>query len=225
MLTVESPSISGVELSGQTYNPGSGPVFLTAPAPQSETVTIGDTTTTITNSAGLPASINYGTPVTFNVTVAPKYAGVPTGTVKIQRPAGHLLWKPNHSSAGSGSVTITTLAGPGGSFSAMYGGDTNNKTSTSATVSITVNKVAPPQLRRSPPSSNNTSAYGDNVTFTATAYAVTGGVPPSGTVTFKDGTKTLGTASPTNGVASFTTTTPPLRSVDASASPPYSKPT
>jgi hypothetical protein len=55
-------------------------------------------------------------------------------------------------------------------------------------------------------SSANPSAYGRAVTFTATIHPSTSGTP-TGTVTFKDGTTTLGTVALTNSAVSFTSAT------------------
>jgi uncharacterized repeat protein (TIGR03803 family) len=54
-------------------------------------------------------------------------------------------------------------------------------------------------------SSRNPSAFGQSVTFTATVSASS--VTPAGTVTFKNGSVTLGTATLVGGVATLTTTT------------------
>src|SRR5688572_31320857 len=55
-------------------------------------------------------------------------------------------------------------------------------------------------------SSANPVLVGQPVTFTATVRAVGGGGPPTGTVTFKDASATLGTGSPDSlGEATFTT--------------------
>jgi hypothetical protein len=55
-------------------------------------------------------------------------------------------------------------------------------------------------------SSANPSVYGQVVTFTATIHPATSGTP-SGTITFKDGTATLGTIAVASNTASFATTT------------------
>ncbi len=193
-----APVISAVETSGQTYNG----VFLPSPAPQTEIVNQGATTTVITADQ---SSITYGQTVNFTATVAAKSpaTGTPTGTVSIQR--GGVTYGTINLSAGTGTVAISTLGAPGGNFTGVYSGDSNYKTSTSPTLNIPVAKFTPTVTVTS---GENPSAYGDLVTFTATAPASLGGVPPTGTVTFKNGTKTLGTATPTNGAAAFTMTTP-----------------
>lgn len=53
-------------------------------------------------------------------------------------------------------------------------------------------------------SSQNSSSYGAPVTFTATVTSI--GASPTGKVTFKSGTKALGTGTLANGIASYTTT-------------------
>ena len=55
-------------------------------------------------------------------------------------------------------------------------------------------------------SSANPSVYGASVTFTATLHPATSGTP-TGTITFKDGSATLGTVAVASNTASFTTAT------------------
>src|SRR5439155_3438552 len=87
------------------------------------------------------------------------------------------------------------------SITAVYGGDSNYTTSTSAAPTQTVNQATTTTALSSSP---NPSTLGQSVTFTAT---VTGsGGTPTGTVTFKDGATTLGTGTLNgSGVATFTT--------------------
>jgi len=78
----------------------------------------------------------------------------------------------------------------------MYNGDDNNDGCNSGAVTQTVNAVSTITALSS---SVGTSVFGQSVTFTAnvTPNAATG------TVTFKDGTKTLGTGTLSGGVASI----------------------
>ncbi len=83
-------------------------------------------------------------------------------------------------------------------ITAVYGGDANDSGTTSDVVTETVNPVSTSALLSISP---NPSTYGQSVTFTAA-------VNPSsatGTVTFKDGTKTLGTGTLLSGSASLST--------------------
>lgn len=74
-------------------------------------------------------------------------------------------------------------------LSASFAGDSNNLKSTSNVVSQTVNATQTTTLIAANPS---TSIVGNNVTLTATVASINGPVP-TGTVTFKFGTNTLGT--------------------------------
>src|SRR5205823_14886296 len=93
----------------------------------------------------------------------------------------------------SGSATFTTtslsVAGSPHSITAFYGGDTNFNGSTSPAVSQTVNKAT---TTTSVSSSANPSVFSQSVTFTAAVSPQFTGVP-TGSVTFKDGSTTLGT--------------------------------
>ncbi len=65
--------------------------------------------------------------------------------------------------------------------------------------------IAPAATTTAIKSSLNPSAYGQAVTFTATVTL--SGETPAGTVTFKDGTTTLGARTLASGIATFNTTT------------------
>jgi hypothetical protein len=101
---------------------------------------------------------------------------------------------------GSGTATYSTssLSVSSHSITAVYGGDTNYNTSTSSTLTQTVNKAATSVVLAS---NSNPSTYGGSVTFTAT-------MTPSaatGTVTFKDGGTTLGTGTLSSGTTTYST--------------------
>src|SRR5262249_61829853 len=88
-----------------------------------------------------------------------------------------------------GTLSIPALAIGTPPPPAVYGGSANFKRSTSAAVSHKVNKAATTATLTS---SVNPSKKGQSVTFTATIKPAFGG-NPTGTVTFKDGSTTLGT--------------------------------
>jgi hypothetical protein len=190
-----------------TISAPSNSAGLIAPPTQFVTVNQGNTTTKITASP--TGSSPYGTLVQFTVTVAPKSpaTGNPTGSVNILL-AG-VLYASNVPLDSTGTaVTTPALPGSGGSFTAVYNGDANYKSSNSSGVSVTVAKVA---VAATPivTASANPSTYG-SVTFTATAVPNAAGLAaPSGAVTFKSGTTTLcgGAMTNTGGVATCTTTT------------------
>ncbi len=107
----------------------------------------------------------------------------------------------------SGSASITTQFSGAGThnLTATYGGDSNDGTSTSAIVAFVVAQFATTTALSATSSS---AALGSPVTFTA---AISGSVPdvPTGTVTYKDGGTTIGTA-PLDGHARATLTTTSL---------------
>jgi hypothetical protein len=93
---------------------------------------------------------------------------------------------------GSGQATYSTIGLALGSHSitATYATDGNFNASTSSTLTQTVNKASSSVTVSS---SANPSNTGQSVTFTATVSAVApGSGTPTGTVTFKDGSTTLG---------------------------------
>jgi hypothetical protein len=105
---------------------------------------------------------------------------------------------------GHASLTTSVLAVGSHSIFAVYSGDSNYNSSTSNAVSQTVNKGGTTTALAS---SANPIAVNQSVTFTATVTAnAPGSGIPTGTVTFKDGNKTLGTSSlNASGQATFTT--------------------
>ena len=147
------------------------------------------TTTSLASSAN-PST--YGGSVTFTATVT---SGA-TGTV---------TFKDGSTTLGTVSISGTTasfstsaLTGGSHNITAVYGGDTNYAGSTSSAVTQTVNRVS---TTTGLAGSTSPSALGDSVSFTAT---VTSGA--TGTVTFKDGSTTLGTVTISGTTATFSTT-------------------
>ncbi len=149
---------------------------------------------------------NFGQSVTFTATVtAATGTGNLTGTVQLQDTYNGVTTTLAPSlavnAAGVATFAITTLGVGQHSITATYSGDSTHATSTTATPLIqVVNEGTTTTLT----SSVNPSVFGQNVTFTATVAATGGGaVAPDGTVTFMDGTTTLGTVTLTGGVATF----------------------
>ncbi|WP_035348106.1 Ig-like domain repeat protein [Edaphobacter aggregans] len=97
----------------------------------------------------------------------------------------------------NGVATLNTTALPAGSnaLKAVYPGDENYSSSTSSVISVTVSNVL---LTSSP----NPSDYLQSVTLTATVPS-----GATGSVTFKDGSTTLGTAPISGATASLSTST------------------
>jgi hypothetical protein len=93
---------------------------------------------------------------------------------------------------GAAELSLTGLAVGDHSVKAVFlTGDANFATSTSETLTQSVNKAA---TKTTVTSSSSPSVYGQPVTFTATVSVVAPGAgSPTGTITFTDGTRTLGT--------------------------------
>ena len=143
------------------------------------------TVTTTTTLATGATSVAVGTPVLLTASVT---GTAPTGTVTFKRGTTTLgtgtLAGTGNTRTATYSATFTTVAS--NSLTAVYGADAVNKTSTSAAKTVSSTKATPTNTLTS---SLNPSTSGASVTFTATVT----GYNPTGTVTFKDGTTTLGT--------------------------------
>jgi autotransporter-associated beta strand protein len=158
-------------------------------------------TTTLVSS--LNPSV-YGQAVTFTATVAPvaPATGTPTGTVMFLD--GTTVLGTGTLSNGVASFTTSTLTAGLHSITASYSGDTMFGPSTSAVLSQMVNQASTTTTLSS---SANPSGAGQAVTFTATVAVVSPGAGiPTGTVTFMEGTTTLGTGTlDSTGHATFQT--------------------
>ncbi|MFL6155214.1 MAG: Ig-like domain-containing protein, partial [Marmoricola sp.] len=157
-----------------------------------QSVTKGNTS--ITTSSG-PVGAAYGSAVTVTTDVAAVAPAQrkPTGVVQIWE-GGELLGSsslaPTSAATTSEAVFVTTgLSAGTHSLTAVYVGNFNfNGSSATTTQNVgkmpTVTGIA---------SSGSPAVYGDTVTFTATVASGTGS--PTGTVTFKEGSTVLGSAS------------------------------
>jgi hypothetical protein len=161
-------------------------------------------TTTVLSSSANPSV--YSQPVTFTavVTANAPGAGIPTGTVTFKS-GGANLGTGTLNGSGTATLTVSTLAVGTPSITADYGGSTNFSISDSTALTQTVDKDS---TTSTVTSSLNPSTFGQSVTFTATVIAnAPGTATPAGSVTFKDGVKTLGSANLSSGTAVFTTST------------------
>lgn len=159
---------------------------------QSHTVGLIQTVQKAGTSTVLISSANPSSPsqvITFTATVTSKTTGSPTGTVTFLDGTTTL-----GSSAANGSgvatFSISTLSVGTHSITAAYGGDSNFNISTSPVLSQVVNQG---NTSTALDSSANPSTESQSVIFTATVSAG-GGVTPTGTVKFMDGTTTLATS-------------------------------
>jgi hypothetical protein len=188
-LAVGTDSITAV------YNGDSNDLGSTSAA-VTETVNKASTVTTISAS---PNPSQLGQPVTFTalVTAASPSQALPCCgaqyTVTFKKGStvlGTVALVQISASQAQATLTTSSLSVGNNNVTATFNGNAQFLSSTSASVTAVVNKIA---TSTSVTSSQNPSAFKQQVTFTATVTSSTGGTP-TGTVTFYDGNQKLGTA-------------------------------
>lgn len=157
------------------------------------------TTTTVSSSAN-PSVFSQS--VTFAASVT-SGGGTPSGTVTF-KDGSTTLGTSNLDGAGHATFSTSTLAVASHSITATYNGSSGFTSSTSSILTQTVNQDG---TTSAVTSSLNPSRKGQTVTFTATVTAnAPGTAVPTGSVTFKDGTKNLSTKTlNSSGQATFST--------------------
>ncbi len=156
------------------------------------------TIVTITPS---PNPSAYGQTVYLVATVTSTAGDPPDGeTVTFKR--GTVVLGTASLSSGAAIFTTSTLAVGTNSINAVFGGDSTFAAGTSAAAKQVVTKATSTTTLVSSP---NPSTVGQSVTFTATVAPQFMGTP-TGTVTFKNGTVTLGTVTLSSGISHYTTT-------------------
>ena len=159
--------------------------------------------TSVVTSATNPSV--FGQSVTFTATVkaAAPGSGTPTGSITFLD--GSTTLGTATLSGGKATFKTTALAAGPHTITVSYGGDGNFVKSTSTPLTQTVNRAA---TTSKVTSSANPSVFGQSVTFTATVKAVApGSGTPTGTVSFLDGSTTLGTGTLSGGTATFSIST------------------
>jgi subtilase family serine protease len=152
----------------------------------------GSNTPTVTFNNGQP-SINAATQATTSS------GRIPTGTV-VFKDGGNEIGRGTLNRIGIATFTTSSLAVGKHTITAEYLGDANFSSSTSSFVIQIVEYITSTKLNSSP----NPSTFGQSVQFTATVSSAGG--TPTGSVTFKDGNKTLQTVPLSGGnTASFST--------------------
>jgi hypothetical protein len=161
------------------------------------------------SSTRLTSSLNPSAPgqqITFTATVAavPPGSGTPTGQVTFQDGTNVIGQVPLNAS-GVASFSTSSLAAGSHTISAIYASDTNFAASNGTLGQSVQNSAA---TTTSLSSSANPSVYSQSVTFTATVKPTSGTGVPTGTVTFKNGSTTLGTGTLNgSGIATFISST------------------
>jgi hypothetical protein len=142
-----------------------------------------------------------GSPVLLTATVTGSAGGAPTGTVTF-KDAASTLGTATLNGTGMATFSASSLAPGQHAISAVYGGDALNLPALSATLTQTVQENTTTTVT----SSANPAVLGAPVVLTAKVSAAVSGVP-SGSVTFKDGSTTLGSGALNgSGIATFSTT-------------------
>lgn len=150
-----------------------------------------------------PTTSAFGTPISLTATVTPtgQGTGTPTGTVAFYDGKTLLASQPLNSQ----DVATTTDTEPtvgAHSYTAVYSGEYDYAGSRSAAIPATVTGISTTTALGS---SQNPSQFGQPVTFTANVTpAITTSPGPTGTVTFSDGSTTLGTATLTSSGSTYT---------------------
>ena len=169
-----------------------GDTSYAASTADSVTVSVGLPGTLLTLAA-TPGSAPYGQSVTLTAKITPVTAA---GTVTFFDGAAPLTTV--NLVSGTATTSISTLAPGSHTLKATYNGDPTNATSTSNTVTVVVSRASTTTTLSAEP---NPSPAGQPLTITATVAPA----GATGTVTFRDGTATLGTAPLSGGRAELTT--------------------
>ena len=170
--------------------------------PVNEIITVGNTTPVL---GATPNPTTFGTTVTLTESIPGINGIAPTGTV---------TFSDNGTAIGTANVvngvaTLTTSTLPIGTdpITAAYSGDSTYAKANSGPLNVVINKAAPTDTLTANP---NPSTFGSPVTLTFTVPPVNG-VPPTGTVSFYNGTTLLGTATVNaQGIATLTTSQLPF---------------
>ena len=171
-------------------------------------ISIAVTTTTISANVN---PVLTGSPVILTATVTGN-GGVPGGSITFfdgTASLGSSTVAGTSANSSVASISLSTLASGVHTITAKYLGDTDDQSSLSAPLSLSVVQQTGVTLT----SSANPSLLTDSVTFTATVSNGVSGGGPSGTVTLTDGGATVGTATlGASGVVTFTVASPTLGS-------------
>ena len=164
--------------------------------PGSVLLALGPPTTTALESSLNPST--FAQSVTLTATVSPSTA---TGNVTFYD--GSTSLGVDALTSGVASLSLTTLSVGSHPLTAVYGGDSNEGTSTSAILTQTVNaRTTSTTLASSP----NPSTYGQSVLLTATVSPAIA----TGTVTFYNQSTVLGTGVVSDGTATLSISTLPV---------------
>ncbi len=181
---------------------GDGPVDYSgsSSSPVSQTVNESSTTTSVGTSSN-PATVGASVKFTATVSASAPGSGTPTGTVTFLD--GTTVLGTGSLSGGVATYSTTALATGTHPITASYASDGNFASSTSSPLSQVISQDSASVTVQT---TGSPSAYGASVTFTATVASGSSGGTPTGTVSFTDGTTSLGNpVTLVNGVGTLTT--------------------
>ncbi|MCU1458201.1 MAG: hypothetical protein JWL73_2293 [Actinomycetia bacterium] len=184
-----SDAVSSLSVGAHTVTASySGDVdFLSSLGTVTQNVGQGSSSTAL-SSAPTPSRFGQSVTATATVTAAGDAAGTPSGSVEFFDNGTSL--GTGTLAAGVATITTSTLAVGTHPLTAVYAGDTNFTTSTSAVADQVVDTAA---TTTAVVSSQSPSTFSNSVTFTATVAPVAPATgTPAGTVEFFDGTTSLG---------------------------------
>jgi Bacterial Ig-like domain (group 3)/Right handed beta helix region len=165
------------------------------------------TITALTTSA---SSIAQNSPVTMTATVTTTSGStVPTGSITFYD--GGTALGTGTLSSGVATITTSTLPVGNDSLTAVYAGTSTFNASTSSAVDVTVNSASVNSTTTLSASATSVT-QNSPVTLTAVVKATTGTSAPTGSVTFYNGSTTIGTANLSGGSASISSASLPVGS-------------
>ncbi len=152
-----------------------------------------------------PTAPTFDQPVVFTATLSPYQAQNHVATGSVTFYVGNTVL--GTSALTGGVATLTTQALPVGvdTVTAVYPGDPNFASATSASFQVTVTFSAPAATTTTVSASPNPAQFATAVTLTATVTSEGGS--PTGTVSFYDGGTLLGTGTLTAGTVTISTST------------------
>jgi predicted secreted protein len=162
--------------------------------------------------------ITIGQSVAFTAKVVPQSGkGVPTGSIKFFDGTTS-LGKASLNAGGTATLSATALGAGTHSITASYFGVNEDRSSVSNAVSVVVTQSTVATTTTLTASAAQITSV-QSVTFTATVAPQSGTNVPTGTVTFLDGTTTLGAGTlNASGVAKFSTSSLAVRTQSITAS-------
>jgi hypothetical protein len=162
---------------------------------------VGKASSTVTLASSLNPAV-YGQPVTLTATVSDSDGVAPTGLVVFSE-GGSIYGSVPPNGSGVAQVTLPQLLVGKHVITAQYSGDASDNSS-KANFTETI-QGAPTTTAVT--TNLNPSNYGQTIAFTATVTATSGSGVPDGTVSFKNGSAVLGTATLTAGQAQLSVNT------------------